>query len=425
MRLRQAPDCLQVQGFPALLLLASGLLLSACGQAMQEAPAGTPITVAPPPPAQQGPRHLALLLPLTGPNAAVAVAMQQAAELAAATPGAPPLDVRDTGGDPARAADAARAALAAGDAVILGPLTAEETQAVGRVAAPAGVPVLSFSSDPSVAIPGVWVLGVTPAQQMSRLVAAARLEGRQHLAALLPDGPFGDALQTALADAAGQAGFEPPNVQRGGGTAGSSDAALKRLTDYETRQGELEARIKAMRDSTDPASREQAAVLAAQPTQPPPFDTLLLAARGDELRHLSDLLPQYDVIAPQVRLLGPSFWAADAIHLRHLAGAWYAVPDPSQRDGFVGAFIGKFGASPPPLVDIAFDATLIGKSLAQDNDFSQNAVTKPDGFSGVDGAIVLLADGHVRRALAIYQIGATGRATVVSPAPTDLSSPGS
>jgi ABC-type branched-subunit amino acid transport system substrate-binding protein len=399
------------------------LLLSACGQPYGNAPA--PVTVAPPPPPPQGPPPVALLLPLSGPNAAVALVMEQAAQLAASTPGAPRLDIRDTGGDPARAANAAQAAIGAGDRLILGPLTAEETQAVATVSVPAQVPVLAFSSDPSVASPGVWTLGVTPGQQMRRLVSAARDEGRKRLAALLPAGAFGDAMQTALVDAASDAGLEPPNVQRGGGNAGDIEAALKTLTDYDTRRGDLENRIKAMRDSTDPDSRQQAAMLAAQPVQPPPFDTLVLGATGEALRKLAEMLPRYDVLSPQVRVMGPAFWSGQVSQLGRMAGAWYAVPDPSQRDGFVSAFTGKYGYPPQPIADIAFDATLIGRSLAQDHDFSESAITKTEGFSGVDGAMVLLPDGHVRRALAIYQIRPGGSAGIVSPAPTDLSSPGS
>lgn len=406
--LRQAMGC-----------LASGLLLAACGQMQEAPPPVTPLTLAPPPTQPQGPPKLALLLPLSGPNAAIGIAMQQAASLAASAPGSPPLDIRDTGGEPARAADAARAAIAAGDPLILGPLTAEETQAVGGVAAQARIAVLSFSSDPSVAAPGIWALGITPAQQMRRLVAAARQEGRQHLAALLPNGAFGDAMQAALVDAASQAGFDPPNVQRGEGETANS--ALRSLTNYESRRSELEERIRAMRESTDPQSRQQAAVLAAQPAQPPPFDTLLLAARGEELHRLAEALPRYDVTAPQVRLLGPSFWAAGTSHVRQLSGAWYALPDASQRDGFVTAFRAKYGIAPPPIADIAFDATLIGRAQAQDHDLSPEGLAKPDGFSGVDGALLLLPDGQVRRGLAIYQIGHG----LVSPAPTDLSSPGS
>jgi ABC-type branched-subunit amino acid transport system substrate-binding protein len=407
-----------------LALLGACLLLSACVQGNEGVPQG-PNTVALPGAKLQGPRAMALLLPLTGPYASVAFAMQQAAQLAAATPGSLPLDVRDTGGDPQRAAAAAQAAIAAGDPLILGPLTAEETQAVAAVATPANIPVLAFSSDTNVAAPGVWTLGVTPGQQMRRLVAAARDEGRKRISALLPDGPFGDAMQTALTDAASQAGLETPNIQRGGGNSAGAEDALKSVTDYATRRGEMEARIKAMRDSTDPASREQAALLAAQPVPPPPFDTLVLGANGDALRKMANLLPSYDVIAPQVRVLGPSFWSTQTGHLGRMAGAWYALPDPSQRASFVAAFQSKYFAPPPPIADIAFDAALIGRSLAQDNDFSISALTKAEGFSGVDGAMVLLPDGHVSRALAIYQITSGGGASIVSPAPSDLSSPGS
>ena len=407
-----------------LALLGMCLVLSACVQGPEGAPPG-PSTVALPGAPLQGPRAMALLLPLTGPNANVAYAMQQAAGLAASAQGSPPLDVRDTGGDPQRAADAAKAAIAAGDTIILGPLTAEETRAVGTVAVPANIPVLAFSSDSSVAAPGVWTLGITPGQQMRRLVAAARDEGRKRISALLPTGPFGDAVQAALTDAAGEAGLETPNIQRGGGSAASAEDALKSLTDYASRRGELEARIKAMRDSTDPASREQAALLASQPVPPPPFDTLVLGANGDILRKMASLLPAYDVIAPQVRVLGPSFWSTQTAHLGRMAGAWYAVPDPSQRSGFAAAFQSKYFIAPPQFADIAFDAALIGRSLAQDNDFSTAALTKSEGFSGVDGAMVLLPDGHVKRALAIYQITSGGGARIVSPAPSDLSTPGS
>ncbi len=381
--------------------------------------------VALPPPVPQGPPHVALLLPLTGPNAGIAQAMNQAAQLAASAPGSPLLDIRDTGGDPSRAAAQAQAAIAAGDSLILGPLTAEETQAVSAVAVPANIAVLSFSSDPSVAIPGVWPLGVTPGQQMRRLIAAARDEGRQHIAALLPEGAFGDAMQLAITDAASQVGLEAPNIQRGGADPASLETTLKLLTNYEARHGDLERRIKAMRDSTDPADRQRAALLAAEPVAPPPFDTLVLASKDDMLHMAAEMLPDLGVIAPQVRVLGPSFWAADVSHLGRLAGAWYALPDASQRDGFVQAYANKYGAPPPPLADIAFDAALIGRSLAGDHDFSTNAITKPDGFAGVDGALVLLPDGHVRRALAIYQIQPDGGVTIVSPAPSDLSSPGS
>ncbi len=360
------------------------------------------MTVAPPLQGPQGPRHLALLLPLSGPNAGVAQAMQLAAQLAASAPGAPPLDVQDTGGDPQRAAVVAQKAIASGDAMILGPLT-----------------------DPAAAQPGVWTLGVTPGQQMRRLVAAARDDGRQHIAALLPFGPFGDALESALSQAVSDAGMEPPAVRRGGGDLPSAQAGLRSLTDYDNRRGALDARIKAMRESDDPASRQQAAVLAAQPAAPPPFDALVLGSTGPALRQTAEVLAFYDVLQPQVRVLGPALWANQVGRLGNLAGAWYASLDPAARSEFAAAYQAKYGAAAPPISDIAFDAVLIGRALSQEGDFSSSALTRAEGFSGVDGALALLPDGHVHRALAIFQIEPGGGARIVSPAPTDLSTPGS
>ncbi len=410
---------------PAWVGLGSALLLSACSTAMVPPPPGPMVNVAPPIQAPQGPRHLALLLPLSGPNAAVAQAMQLAAQLAADAPGSPPLDVQDTGGDPQRAAAAAQQAIANGDLMILGPLTTEETQAVAAVSVPANTPVLAFTSDPAAAQPGVWTLGVTPRQQMRRLVAAARDDGRQHIAALLPYGPFGDALANALSEAVADAGLEPPSVRRGGGDLASAQAGLRSLSNYDERRGALDDRIKAMRQSDDPASRQQAAVLAAQPAAPPPFDALVLGSTGPALRQTADVLAYYDIIQPQVRVLGPALWAGQVGRLGGLAGAWYAAFDPASRAEFAAAYQAKYGAPAPPISDIAFDAMLIGRALAQEGDFSRAALTRSEGFSGVDGALTLLPDGHVARALAIFQINAGGGAHIVSPAPTDLSGPGS
>jgi ABC-type branched-subunit amino acid transport system substrate-binding protein len=368
---------------------------------------------------------VALLLPLTGPRAEIGDSMLKAAQLALSAPGSPVLDIRDTGGDPARAGQAAQAAVAAGDRLIIGPLTAAETLAVGAVATPASVGVLAFTSDPAAAAPGVWTLGLTPGQQMRRLVGAARDDGRQHLAAVLPPGALGDALQAALSSAATDAGMDPPVVQRTDGSFASFTDALKTVSNYEARRGAVAARIKALREDTDPTAHQQAAELAAQPVAPPPFDTLFIAETGEQLVQAADVLGYYDVSNPQVRVLGPALWASQSGRLGRLAGAWYAALDPAARQEFVLAYQGRYGAPPSPFADYAFDAAAVARLLASENDFSLGSLARPEGFTGVDGALALLPDGHVRRALAVYQIDAGGGAHIVGLAPQDVSQPGS
>jgi ABC-type branched-subunit amino acid transport system substrate-binding protein len=404
----------------------AGLLAaSACtyggAPATQPALGGAPPGVVAP----AGPPRVAILLPLTGPMAGVAAPMLQAAQLAMSLPGSPVLDVRDTGGDPQRAAAVAQDAIQAGDRLILGPLTAPETATVGAVASGAQIGVLAFTSDGAVASPGVWTLGLTPGQQVRRLVGAARDEGRQHLAALLPQGALGDALQSALEQAAQEAGMETPVVQRSDPGLAGFTSALKTISNYDGRRGELASRIKALRAESDPAARQQAAELAAQPVAAVPFDALLLGVTGPTLQQAAEVLPFYDVTAPQVRVLGPALWGRQAGQLGKLAGGWYAALDSGARQGFVTAFEGKYGAAPSPLADFAFDGAAIAHVLAGENDFSATALTRAEGFTGVDGALSLLPDGHVRRALAVFQIDAGGGATIVSQAPQDVSQPGS
>ncbi|KXV79086.1 hypothetical protein AD936_01985, partial [Gluconobacter japonicus] len=48
------------------------------------------------------------------------------------------------------------------------------------------------------------------------------------------------------------------------------------------------------------------------------------------------------------------------------------------------------------------------------------ALTRPDGYMGVDGLFRLRPDGHVTRALAIYQIQRGGGARIIVPASRDI-----
>lgn len=374
-------------------------------------------------PAPAAPRlRIAALLPLTGPNAALGQAMLQAAQLALNTPGAPALDARDTGGTPAGAIRAAQNAVAGGDTLIIGPLTSAETGAAASVAQAAHVPVLAFTSNPAQARPGVWTLGLTPAQQVRRLVGAARQEGKTRFAALLPRTVFGDALADGYRDAVGS---PPPDIRRYDGGIDRATPVLNDLAQMAQRRpapavSATPAPISAAPDAAAPASN-------SMPLTPPPFDVLLLAESGERLQALIPaLLPalaQDGVTGGAVRILGPALWAKDTAHLSALAGAWYAAPDPKLRARFNHAYYARYGATPPLLSDLAYDAASLGRVLAAGPGFTSQALTQPEGFAGVDGVIALLPDGHVRRGLALFELG-HGTARIVQPSPSALTDPG-
>ena len=364
-----------------------------------------------------------MLLPLTGPNAELGQAMLRAAQLSLDQPGAPTLDAHDTAGTPTGAAEAARRALAAGAGLILGPLTAGETAAAAQVAKAGGVPVLAFTSDAAQAQPGVWTLGITPAQQVRRLVLAVQAEGKTRVAAVLPSNAFGDAMSGGLMGAAAGAGLPEPKVVRYGNGFAALNTALKDVSGYSSRRGAIEQQQQEARARGDADSRREAAELGRQTPPPAPIDALLLGAAGDSLGQAIPLLAFYDIAPDRVRILGPALWAREASRLSGIAGAWYAAPDPAQRAPFEQAYSAKYNAPPRELTSLAYDAAGVARVAADTGGFTPRALARPEGFAGADGLLALLPDGQVRRGLAIFEID-RGGSHIVQPAPQSLSAPG-
>lgn len=406
-------------------LLVGMLALAGCTGGLGGS-AGTPIRFGLPAPGGAPPSsQVAILLPLSGPRPEIAQALLKAAQLALAGPGAPRLDVRDTAGTPQGAAAAAQAAIAGGAGLILGPLTSAETAAAAPVARRSGIAVLAFTNDPAQSQPGVWPLGITPRQQVFRLVDAARSQGKSQFAGLLPDSDFGRAMAAALQEATAAEGLQPPRIQQYARGMAAINTATRELSDYASRGGEIDARIRAARARRDAEGRKEAADLGQQRggVSPPPFDALLLADTGEALSEIGSMLPYYDIRQSSVRILGPALWATPSSGSGQFPGAWYASPDPAARSAFNDAYTAKYGSPAPGIADLAFDAASIARVLAQNGGFSMSALTQPGGFAGTDGLIALQPDGTVRRGLAVFEIQ-RGGPQLVEPAPQSFTAPG-
>lgn len=409
---------------------ASSLALASCSEPVPYLPGFSPNTgIAPPPMPQNAGRTagpVALLLPLSGNLAAIGQSIEQSVKLAFTAPGAPTLEVRDTGGTPQGAAAAAQAAIAAGDGLILGPLTKADTEAVAPIARAANINVLAFTNDETVAAPGVWPLGVSPGQQVRRVVSYAANHGRTRTAAVLPENAYGRLMGNALQAEAQNLGEPPPRIGYFGHSFASLTQTVRSVSAFDRRGAGIEAKIRAARDQDNEAGRIEAAKLSREPVPPPPFDTLLVGATGEHLAEIGTLLPYYEAAPPQIQLLGPALWARDAAAMAShgsLRGALYAAPDPSLGLAFEQKFQLVYGNLPPSGVDkIGFDAGAIAVLAAREGGFTDQILTNPTGFSGTEGVFRLDPDGQVQRGLAVFKVEPGGPA-IVSPAPSDLPPP--
>jgi ABC-type branched-subunit amino acid transport system substrate-binding protein len=317
-----------------------------------------------------------------------------AAQLALSVPGSPALDIRDTGGTPEGAAQAAREAIDGGARLILGPLTSADTAQVAPIALRAGVPVLAFTNDQGQAQAGVWTLGITPGQQVRRLLGAAREAAHGPVAALLPDNDFGRAMGDELTRIAAAEGQQAPFVRMIGTGKDDIVAAVNELAG------------------------------TAGPDQQLPYGAILLGTTGNDLRVFARAFADAKIDRAKVQILGPALWVDPASDSSVLVGAWFAMPDPDARRDLIRDYTARYREPPPPRADLASDAASIARVLAAQGKMNAAGLTQPAGFAGVDGWLALRPDGQVRRGLAVFRVD-RGRATKIGDAPAGPSPPGS
>ena len=388
--LRQADMFAAMKRGARILFAASALLVAACQSVVPRGAGPAPVEPTPTgPDVTQGlptdtMRHrVALLVPLSGPNAGVGQSIANATTLALLDTKADRVRITtyDTG---MGAAAAVSRALAEGNRLILGPLLAEDARIVGPIAARANVPVISFSNDVSVAGNGVYIMGYNPNQSIERVVEFARSKGLSKFAALVPKGVYGERSGTALLRAVESAGGTVVSMQTFDRTAASMTAAVKKLH----------------------ASSS--------------YDALLIADSGRVALQIAPIVRKNG--GAGARLLGTELWNADSSLASSpvLRGAWFA----SVSDGLYGQLAGKYraryGSSPFRLSALGYDAVLLTVRIARDwrpgAAFPATRLRDSGGFSGIDGAFRFGRNGVAERALEVSEIGA-GTYTVVATAP--------
>jgi len=355
--------------------------LAAC-QTGPSGPVG-PVGIEPPPvPAGQETNEVAVIVPLTGADGAVGTSIANAAKLALLDTGEKSIriqvyDSNRTGGGAA----AAQQAIADGNRLILGPLLAEDVRAAAPVARRAGIPVIAFSNDESVASEGVYIMGFTPDQSIGRVVAYARSKGVNSFGGLVPTGLYGQRAAQALIGAVRKSGGRVASIESYDRSPASLAAAARRLN----AKGPIDAVL--VGDSSKMAALAGPALKVGQ------------------------------------RKLGTELWSSDRTigKTASMRGAWYAAAPDVQYDRLVVRYKARYGKTPYRLASLGYDAVLLAVRSAGNwpigRAFPARMLIERDGFSGVDGNFRFAKDGIAERLLEVRQVNAINT-SVVSPAGT-------
>jgi ABC-type branched-subunit amino acid transport system substrate-binding protein len=323
------------------------------------------------------PLKVGLLLPLSGKSASMGQAMQNAAQLAAQDTGANfTLLPRDSGETAEQAAAAARALVAEGADIVVGPLFAPQVRAVqpmmGRT------PILALSNDPSLANANTYVLGFSASQQVARIISFARTQGKNNFAAILPGNAYGQLVERGYRAALQQGGQNVQIVYYGVGATGLTQS-IAQLGKYKDR-----------------------------------LDAIVIPEGGTVLNNIVQQLMAAGFDLNKIKLLGSGQWEEMTSAPAGMQG-WFPSPPEAARQRFVRQYQNNFTGRAPRLASLAYDAVaMLGALQRLGLAWQNNNLQSPGGFDGVDGVFRLSADGSVERQLAIYQLSASGTEMVDS-----------
>jgi ABC-type branched-subunit amino acid transport system substrate-binding protein len=362
-----------------LLVLASVVLLAACSTVPRSK---APVAVEP----SDGMHRVALLLPVTGPDADVGQSIANATALALADTKVTNIRMvtYDTG---LGVATATQRAIADGNKLILGPLRGDNVIEVAQIARPAGVPIISFSNDVGVAGPNVFLLGHLPNQAIERVVLYAKSKGINRFAGVVASNVYGQRAQSNLTTAVRAAGGILVGIQETNGTAASAEAAARRLS----QMGAIDAILV--------ADSGRAAI------------TTVPALRRGGLR--------------KAKVLGTDLWNIEGTLAGSppIYGAWFASVSDTLYTQYATKYRARFGKAPLRLSSLGYDSVLLVARVARDwqpgTRFPVAQLTDPQGFIGVDGAFRFNPNGLTDRMLEVQEVQA-GKFVTVSAAPSQF-----
>ena len=355
------------------------------------------------PPKAPGVTRIALLVPVTGPNAALGTELQRGAELALFYVRNPKIEllVFDTFGDGAAAA-AGQAVVAKAD-IIVGPLFSNAVVTARDIARQADIPMLALSNNMEVAANGSWLLGYVPEQQVDLLLDYALTTGRGRIGIIAEDSPFGQVLARRAIDRLARSGRQAED---------SLTLTASMLAD----EDQLKSAVRDFSGYKPPSDDEEAPAYADLP--PARFDALLFAGSASFALRTAPVLAYYDADPERVLYLGNAQWNQRQILTEpSLQGSVFTSRPTGRDETFTTLWSSAWSSRPGDLARLSFDATAMAAVLAgKKRQLWKAALESESGFSGFSGPYRLLPGGGNRRSFELRQING-GVSVILQAAP--------
>jgi len=387
---------------------------------------GTPAT------ADDAPHRMAVLLPLSGDNAATGRAIKTSIEAAVLQRAPTSLSVSffDTA---TGTAGAINEALGQNPEIIVGPVFAADARML-RAAKPGDLPAISFTSDATAIGDGVMTMALMPSNGVEAIVSEIAADRAHGILILAPDSNSGRLMAAAARAAATNYDIPVSGLAyyRDGDTDSIKNAALRASlynarSAANTRAREIlsdiitSERLTAVEKSS--LSRQLDRISKSETLGHLPYDAVLMLGSGDDAKSMVSFLRYYGVGARDARLYGSAMW--DGANINGditLMGAKYPAL-PEMNPAFVNLYEQITGTAPSHLSSFGYDAATLAVGMIYSDKSNAAYLLDPSGYMGTDGLFRLTPNGASQRALRIVEIAGADTPRLVRAAPTDFLKP--
>ena len=341
-----------------------------------------------------------VMLPLSGEHSEIGNLILNAIEMAVFQTEENKLElhIKDTEAKSDKAKKVLSELIDEGVKVVIGPLFSKSLAAIQSEVASKNINIFALTNNINLRNKGIWIFGVDPQAQTEKVLQYALEKGSKNIAALLPQNAYGLLLFDTITS------FTQANLMKIEKIE-FYDFSLESQRKTAQKISEGFKDYKLYLDKIKEHDNEEEKVNKVLFMEKP-FDSVFIAAAGQNLTVLSSQL-QYNNVDPKiVQYLGISSWEDSSIlNEPALEGGVFVTTSEMYQKKIKLIYKNSFNKEMPKIAMIAYDiVALLGLLNNLGSNFNIYDLVNDEGYIGVRGLFRLKKNGVVERAFQLKKI---------------------
>ena len=341
-----------------------------------------------------------VMLPLSGEHSEIGNLILNAIEMAVFQTEENKLElhIKDTEAKSDKAKKVLSELIDEGVKVVIGPLFSKSLAAIQSEVASKNINIFALTNNINLRNKGIWIFGVDPQAQTEKVLRYALEKGSKNIAALLPQNAYGLLLFDTITSFTQANLMKIEKIEFYNFSLESQRKTAQKISegfkDYKLYLDKIKEQ-----DNEEEKVNE---VLFMEK----PFDSVFIAAAGQNLTVLSSQL-QYNNVDPKiVQYLGISSWEDSSIlNEPALEGGVFVTTSEMYQKKIKLIYKNSFNKEMPKIAMIAYDiVALLGSLNNLGSNFNIYDLVNDEGYIGLRGLFRLKKNGVVERAFQLKKI---------------------